>query len=212
MSAMRRGIRRASILTLLVECALALGGTSTAPGLAPETSPSDPPGFRTYLLQSAGSLGVGAGCAALALPFTLAYYLFTPGDVTTVVEAEGVCLGLGSAIGAYWAGRGLGQPARFWPALGLAFLPEVGAGLVMAFTHKGPDLTDPLIAGCSWAAVITSPILATVGANLGRRGTAGEAGSRLHLVPELSAGSRPRSGSASGNGRVSAGLGLRLSI
>jgi len=209
---MRRGIGRASILALLVECAVVFGITQAAPGLALETSSSDPPGFRTYLLQSAGALGVGTGCAAVALPFTLAAYLFSGGDVTQTVAAEGVCLGLGSAIGACWTGRSLGQPAKFWPALGLAFLPEVGAGLVMVLTHKGPDLTDPLVAGCCWTAVITSPILAAVGANLGRRDPASETNSRLHLVPELSSRFRRQSGSVSGNRQVSAGLGLRLSM
>jgi len=136
---------------------------------------------------------------------TLAYYLFSPGDVATVIEAEGVCLGIGCAVGACWTGRALDSPTKFWPALGLAFLPEIGAGLVMVLTRKGADLTDPLVAGCSWAAVITSPILATVGANLGRRGTADVTGSSsFRLEPEIRV--------CSGNPHPSAGLGLRLSF
>lgn len=200
MSAMKPGNLCMSILALLLECALVFGTTPTAPGSAPEVSASDRPRFRTYLLESAGSLGVGTGCAALALPVTLAYYLFSPGDVATVVEAEGLCLGIGCAAGACWTGRGLDSPTKFWPALGLAFLPEIGAGLVMVLTRKGVDLTDPLVAGCAWAAVITSPILATVGANLGRRGAANVTGSSFRLAPELRV--------CSGNPHPSAGLGL----
>jgi len=175
-------------------------------------SSSDRPAFRTYLLESAGGLGVGVGCAAIVLPFTLAYYLFSPGQVAPVVGAEGVCLGVGSAVGAYWTGRDLGQPTKFWPALGLALLPEVGTGLVMGLTGKGADLTDPLIAGCCWVAVITSPILATVGANLRRRGAVAETSSRFSLTPELRTSSGQQTWSAPGRTRVSAGLGLRLSI
>jgi hypothetical protein len=74
----------------------------------------------------------------------------------------------------------------------------------MVLTRKGVDLTDPVVAGCSWAAVIASPILATVGANLGRRGTANATGSSIRFAPELRL--------CSGNPHRSAGLGLRLSF
>jgi hypothetical protein len=209
---MRRGIWRAAVLALLVECVLAFGATASTPGLTPAMSSSDPPVFRTYLLQSAGALGVGTGCAAIALPLALAYYLFSPGQVAPVVGAEGVFLGLGSAIGACWTGRSLGQPAKFWPALGLAFLPEVGTALVMGLTRKGADLTDPLIMGCCGGAILASPILAALGANLGRRGTATGTSSRFQLVPELRVCSNHQLRLASGNPHTSAGLGLRLSF
>jgi len=204
MCAMKPGNLCLSILALLLECALVFGSTPATTGSAAETPSPDRPIFHTYLLESAGSFGVGTGCAALALPLTLAYYLFSPGDVATVVAAEGVCLAVGSAAGACWTGRSLDSPTKFWPALGLAFLPGIGAGLVMVLTHKGADLGDPLVAGCSWGAVIATPILATVGANLGRRGTAKAAGSGLRFAPEFRV--------CAGNPQPAAGLGLRLSF
>jgi hypothetical protein len=201
---MRHGIAGGSVVAFLLGCMIVCGSTSVAAGLAQEAFSPDRPVFRTYLLESAGSLGVGTGCAAVALPFTLLYYLFTPGDVGTVLGAEGLCLGVGCAAGACWTGRSLGSPTKFWPALGLALVPGVGAGLVMGLTRKGPDLTDPLVAGCTWAAVIATPVLATVGANLGRRDPAGETSSRFQVLPALRAYS---SGSA-----PSAGLEFRLTL
>lgn len=201
---MQRGILCATIFALLVECPLGFG--------APVTSSSDMSRSRIFLRESLGALGCGTGCAAVVLPATLLAYLFSGGDVAPVIAAEGVCLGLGSAAGAYWTGRSLSQPAKFWPALGLAFLPEVGTGLVMVLTRKGADLTDPLIMGCCAGAVIASPILATVGANLGRRPTADGTSSRFRVVPELRARSEHRSGPGPGITRVSTGLGFRLSF
>jgi hypothetical protein len=211
-SSMRRGIRCASILVLLAGCAIVLGYTPTTSSLAPQSRSSDRPYSQTFLLQSAGSLGYGAGSASIALPATLLYYLFSGGDLASVVVAEGALLGLGSAAGACWTGRSLGNPAKFWPALGLAFLPEIGAGLVMVLTHKGADLTDPLVLGCCGAAILGSPILATVGANLGRDVASSGTGSRLSIVPELSACSNRRPGITAGTTHVSAGVGLRLSF
>jgi hypothetical protein len=188
---MKRGKWRVLFLALLLGSAVV---HADAPSARPDT--------RTFVLESAGGLGGGVGLAALALPFTLAYYLFSPGDVAPVLGAEGVCLGLGSAVGACWTGRSLDQRAKFWPALGLAFLPQVGTGLAMVLTRKGADLADPVVAGCSWASVIASPILAAVGANLGRRGAASETNSRL--LPEFRV--------CAGNLQPSTGLGIRLSF
>jgi hypothetical protein len=204
MSAMKPGNLCVSTLALLLECALVFGSSPAASVSAADVSSSDRPRFHAYLLESAGGLGCGTGFAAIGLPFTLAAYLFSGGDITQTVAAEGVLLGLGSAVGACWTGRNLGQPAKIWTALGLAFLPEVGTGLVMGLTHKGADLTDPLIMGCCAGAVIASPILATVGANLGRRAAANATGSSLRLAPELRV--------CSANRHPSAGLGLRLSF
>ncbi len=201
---MERGKWYTIVVALLLGSAVGFASVLSAPGPAQSVPSSARPDTRAFLLQSAGGLGGGVGLAALALPFTLAYYLFSPGDVAPVLGAEGVCLGLGSAVGACWTGWGLGSPTKFWPALGLAFLPQIGTGLVMALTRKGADLTDPVIAGCSWASVIASPILATVGANLGRREAAGEADSRLRVVPEFRA--------CSASPHLAAGLGLRLSF
>ncbi|MBN2465465.1 hypothetical protein JXD38_07565 [candidate division WOR-3 bacterium] len=190
---MKRGKWCALVLALLLGSAVVYAGP-----------PSARPDTRTFLLESAGGLGGGVGFAAVALPFTLAYYLFSPGDVAPVLGVEGVCLGLGSAAGACWTGRGLGNPTKFWPALGMALLPQIGTGLVMVLTRKGPDLSDPVVAGCSWASVIASPVLATVGANLGRHVPGSEVESRLRVVPEFRA--------CSASPHPAAGLGLTLAF
>jgi hypothetical protein len=200
---MKRGKWCMSVLALLLGSAIALADALSPSAPAPAIS-STRPYSRTFLLESAGGLGAGVGIAAIGLPFTLAAYLFSAGDITQTVAAEEVLLGLGSAVGACWTGRNLGQPARLWPALGLAFLPEVGTGLVMYITRKGADLTDPLIMGCCVGTALASPVLATVGANLGRRTAESEADSRLQVVPELCA--------CPGAPHLSAGLELRLSF
>ena len=170
------------------------------------------PDSRAYLLQSAGGLGGGVGCAALALPFTLLAYLFSGGDLVPTLAGEGVCLGIGSALGAWSTSRTIGRPANFWPALGLALLPEIGSGLVIGLTHKEADLADPVVVGCFVTSIIGSPILATIGANLGRRDTAGRTSSRIQLVPELAVACRHHPGTSSEDPRVSAGLGLRFTF
>jgi hypothetical protein len=209
MDAMKRGIWCAAIFSLLVTSAAALAASPPGPG---STAQPDRPGSREFLLTSAGGLGGGAGLGVIALPFSLAAYLFSGGDLNTVLVAEGACVGLGSGAGAFWSRRSLGRPARFLPALGLALIPPIGAGLVLHFANRGADISDPVVAACGAAVVLGSPVLAALGSGLCPRVDRDSARSRLRLVPGLGLTRRPEPGPAPAGSRVSAGCELAVSF
>jgi hypothetical protein len=137
-------------------------------------------------------------------------YMVSDANLATALAGWGPYYALGCAAGVCWTGKALDEPTKFWPAFGLAIVPALCPFVVAEYVDDR-EFGAPTIAGCV-VAVLGSPILAAVGANLCRRGTTDGLGSRLRFVPELRACSNYPPELASSGPDISAGLGLRLSF
>jgi hypothetical protein len=156
---------RFAVLLCCVLLGLVAGQGTDSAGVVQKSRPQS----GDYALESAGALATGF---AMVIPLSLLAYFVSPGDGQGSGIAAGIVGGASAAafvfgcpVGANWAGNARGWSGSFGRSLGFALIPPAAAlGILYLSSEANSDAL--MVAGVA-VAIVGTPVMASVGYNIG---------------------------------------------